>query len=67
MIGQCFSVLPLLMFFSVETVKKRRQMQEGIQEGIYLKKGEIFMMFFGAALAGGVEIVLFRAACTILM
>lgn len=61
--GQCFSVLPLLMFFSVETAKKRRQMAESAKEGISLKKSEIFLMFFGAALAGGVEMILFRALC----
>lgn len=59
-IGQCFSILPLLMFFSVETVKKRKQTQEGRQDGIYLKKSEIFMMFFCAALSAGVEMIIFR-------
>lgn len=65
--AQCFSVLPLLMFFSVEIAKKRREMSENSQEGISLRKSEIFLMFFAAALTGGVEMVLFNAICTILM
>lgn len=58
---QCFSILPLLMFFSVETARKQRLSIETGGGTVTLKKGELFLMMFGAMLSGGIEMVLFRA------
>ena len=58
---QCFSILPLLMFFSVEMARKQRISFETGSNAVTLKKGELFLMLFGAVLAGGIEMVLFRA------
>ena len=60
---QCFSILPLLMFFSVEITRKQRVSLETGGNAVTLKKGELFLMLFGAGLAGGIEMVLFRLLC----
>ncbi len=62
-VPQCFSVLPLLMFFSVEMARKQRMSFETDRKTVTLKKSEIFLMLFGATLAGGIEMVIFRLLC----
>lgn len=62
-VPQCFSILPLLMFFSIEMARKQRVSFETNSKTVTLKKSEIFLMLFGAALAGGIEMVLFRVLC----
>lgn len=60
---QCFSVLPLLMFFSVELTRKQRLLSETNNKTVSLKRSEFFLMLFGGALAGTIEMVLFRLIC----
>ena len=60
---QCFSILPLLMFFSVHNSIRYGKKKEG---GFSLKRGEIFFIFLLSMLSGGIEVALFRLLVVLL-
>ena len=62
-VPQCFSVLPLLLFFSVETVEKHRNNIQNGLEPCSLKRNEIATIFVLGILAAASEVLIFRVFC----
>lgn len=65
-IPQCFSVLPLLAAFSVETVVKHRENIKNGYEPCSIKRHEAAAIFIFSMLAGGAEVLIFQFLCTYL-
>ena len=63
LIPQCFSILPLLLYFSVETVLKFKNSCELST----LKRGEIAKLFVFSMIAGATEVLLFEFFCNYLL
>lgn len=63
---QCFTILPLLAAFSVETVIKRRENIKNGLEPFSLRRRDVGAMFLVSALAGGAETLIFRLLGTCL-
>ncbi len=60
---QCFSIFPLMMWFSVNIVEKRRHLSNDSVAPVSVKRRETVMIFLLSMAAAGVEIVLFMALC----
>lgn len=65
-VPQCISVLPLLLFFSVETVIKYRDNLQSGYEPCALKRHEIASIFVFAMLSAAAEVLVFRVFCNYL-
>ena len=64
-IPQCFTILPMLIIFSAETVSKQISM-ENKASGISVKKSEIIGILALSVLSAGAEVLIFKAFCTYL-
>lgn len=62
---QCFTVLPMLLMFSAETVYIQKK-RENPGCGIVFKKSDIAVIIAMSVLSSGVEILIFKAFCTYL-
>ncbi len=60
---QCVSILPLLLYFSVETAEKYRDSMQNGYEPCSLKRHEIASIFILSMLAGAVEVFFFGLFC----
>ncbi|MBQ3022190.1 MAG: hypothetical protein IJD91_02535 [Clostridia bacterium] len=60
---QCVSVLPLLLYFSVETVTKYRENLRNGNEPCCLRRHEIASIFVWSMLSGVAEVFVFRILC----
>lgn len=60
---QCVSILPLLLYFSVEMVEKNRESIKNGYETCSLKRHEIATIFVLSILAGAVEVLFFGFFC----
>ena len=56
---QCLTILPLLIWFSVINVEKRRKEQNGEKEGVSLKRSEALKLFLYSMVAAGAETAIF--------
>lgn len=63
---QCFSFLPLLLFFSVETVIRYRDNLQNGYEPCSLKRQEIASIFVFGMLSAAIEVLVFRLFCNYL-
>lgn len=60
---QCVSILPLLLYFSVETAEKYRDSMQSGYEPCSLKRHEIVAIFILSMLAGAIEVLFFGFFC----
>ncbi len=66
LLPQCVSILPLLMYFSVETAVKYRENVQNGYEPCSLKRQEIATMLILSMLSGAAEVLLFSFFCNYL-
>ncbi len=64
-IPQCFTILPMLLMFSAETIYVQSQ-RENQSAGILFKKSDIVRIFALSLLSSGAEVLIFKAFCTYL-
>lgn len=64
-IPQCLTAIPLLMFFSAESVSGKNTRESGIS-GILIKKSQAAIMTVLSIVSAGAEVIIFRLFCTYL-
>ncbi len=64
-IPQCLTSIPLLMFFSAESVSGKNLRESGMS-GIVIKKSEAALMTVLSIVSAGAEVIIFRLFCTYL-
>lgn len=64
-IPQCLASIPLLMFFSAESVFGKNSRESGMS-GIVIKKSEAAIMTVLSIASAGAEVIIFRIFCTYL-
>ena len=64
---QCLSVLPMLSFFSVQTVIRRKKRVESEAEPFGIKRQEVALFVAQAFLTAGAELIFFRIFCGCLL
>ncbi len=64
-IPQCLTSIPLLMFFSAESVLSKNSRESGMS-GIVIKKSEAALMTVLSIVSAGAEVIIFRLFCTYL-
>ena len=64
-IPQCLTTIPLLMFFSAESMSVKNLRESGVS-GILIKKSEVALMIVLSIVSAGAEVILFRLFCTYL-
>lgn len=57
---QCFSILPIMMFFSVKVVGKRKDIIENGGEPFTFKRSEALLTILLSLIAGGLEVIFYR-------
>lgn len=64
-IPQCLTTIPLLMFFSAESMSGKNLRESGVS-GILIKKSEAALMTVLSIVSAGAEVIIFRLFCTYL-
>lgn len=61
-IPQCLTTIPLLMFFSAESVLSKNSRESGMS-GIVIKKSEVALMTVLSIVSAGAEVLIFMLFC----
>ncbi len=61
---QCLSIIPLLCWFSVSIIEKRKMQTPEERNNFYLKRTQTLLMFLFSLLAAVIEALLFKLFCS---